>query len=219
MKTTGTYIPALRYHAFTSVYDPLIRWFLREDAFKGALIQQAQLEDGHRILDLACGTATLTMMVGEAQQNTEVYGLDADATILRISQHKLSRRESGILLLRGFSTRLPFAANSFDRVVTSLFLHHLNTADKRTTFEELLRVLRPGGELHVADWGKAPNLPMRVAFYAVQLLDGFETTDDNAQGRLPYLIEEAGFDSVAQTCEYMTVLGCLALYAARKPDS
>jgi hypothetical protein len=40
--------------------------------------------------------------------------------------------------------------------------------------------LRPGGELHIADWGNAQNVLVRVAFFGVQLLDGFGTTTETS---------------------------------------
>jgi len=54
-------------------------------------------------------------------------------------------------------------------------------------------VLKPGGELHVADWRKAQTMMQRLLFLSVQLLDGFETTADNVRGLLPEIIAEAGF--------------------------
>ena len=55
---------------------------------------------------------------------------------------------------------------------------------------------------------------MRLAFLGVQLLDGFETTSDNVQGRLVPLMEQAGFRSVSETHREMTVFGTLSLYQA-----
>ena len=73
---------------------------------------------------------------------------------------------------------------SFSGIVSSLLLHHLTTDSKRRTLEQAYLLLRPGGMLHIADWGQAQNALMRAAFLGVQLLDGFETTVDNVEGRL-----------------------------------
>ena len=72
--------------------------------------------------------------------------------------------------------------------------------------------LRPGGEIHIADWGKAQNLLMRIAYLIVQLFDGFETTRDNVEGRIPELMEEAGFVSVEETHHQMTAFGTLSFF-------
>jgi ubiquinone/menaquinone biosynthesis C-methylase UbiE len=112
---------------------------------------------------------------------------------------------------------LPYADASFDRVISSLLFHHLARENKERTLREISRVLRPKGMLHVADWGKAQNLPMRVAFLLVQMLDGFTTTADNVRGLLPELIRAAGFESVQESVRYITIVGTLSLYEARKP--
>lgn len=55
---------------------------------------------------------------------------------------------------------------------------------------------------------------MRVAFLAVQMLDGFETTDDSAQGRLQAMIGASGLTDARQTAAINTPLGTMALYKA-----
>ncbi len=57
--SSDSYIPALRYHWLTRFYDPLVRITTREKVFKQALVRQARIQDGQRILDLGCGTGTL----------------------------------------------------------------------------------------------------------------------------------------------------------------
>jgi ubiquinone/menaquinone biosynthesis C-methylase UbiE len=84
--------------------------------------------------------------------------------------------------------------------------------------QEALRVLRPGGELHVADWGQPQNGLMRMAFLMVQLLDGFETTTDNVNGVLPRLFSTAGFQNVQQRIQFGTLFGTIALYQGIKPE-
>jgi len=112
---------------------------------------------------------------------------------------------------------LPYPDATFDRVISSLLFHHLTRGNKERTLREVFRVLRRGGELHVADWGKAQNRLMRTAFLLVQMLDGFETTADNVRGLLPELFRAAGFEDIQEPTRYMTVVGTLSLYKARKP--
>jgi len=112
---------------------------------------------------------------------------------------------------------LPYPDASFDRVISSLLYHHLTREKKERTLKEIFRVLRQGGELHVADWGKAQNKLMRTAFLLVQMLDGFETTVDNVSGLLPELFRAAGFEDIQEPTSYMTIVGTLSLYRARKP--
>ncbi|MEW5976285.1 MAG: class I SAM-dependent methyltransferase [Acidobacteriota bacterium] len=216
-RTRTPYIPALRYAWLTALYDPLLQVTLREYTFKLRLIEQAAIQQGCNLLDLGCGTATLTLLVKRLHPETQVVGLDADPKALEIARAKRAQSRLDVGLDLGLSMKLPYPDCYFDRVLSSLFFHHLTTENKRRTLEEIFRVLRPTGELHVADWGKAQNSLMRAAFLLVQMLDGFETTSGNVRGELLDTFRSAGFQDVSETCRYMTVFGTLSLYQARKP--
>lgn len=210
------YIPALGYHWLTSLYDPVVRLTTRESAFKPALIAQADIQAGERILDLACGTATLTILAKQAQPAAEIHGIDGDANILKIAASKAQAEGLDLKLKQGLADALPYPDAHFDRAMSSLFFHHLTRSTKSAAFAQLYRVLKPGGELNIADWGRATDPLMRTAFFGIQLLDGFTTTADNVRGLLPTLISGAGFVDVCVTQNFSTVFGTMSLYRARK---
>jgi ubiquinone/menaquinone biosynthesis C-methylase UbiE len=213
------YRPALRFHWLTPYYDLIAAATIRERRFKQALIQRAQLEPGQRVLDLAAGTGTLAIWIKQHQPQTRVTGVDADAAILSIAIQKAQQAGVAVQFDRALSCRLPYPAEHFDRVVSSLFFHHLLWEEKQRTAQELFRVLKPGAELHVADWGRASNLLMRTLFVLEQLFDGFKNTQDNVSGQLPVLFEQAGFINVSQRQTFDTIFGTIALYSACKPGA
>lgn len=215
-KGRDVYVPAIKYRSLTFLYDIVMRWALRESTFKRRLVEQARIERGHRVLDVGCGTGTLMLLINRLQPEAEVVGLDGDPRILKIARAKAARAGFAVALDHGMSFALPYADKSFDRVFSSLLFHHLTRENKLRTLAEVFRVLRPGGELHVADWGKAQNWLMHQAYRFVQMVDGIETTADHAQGALAELIRSAGFEDVRESARYMTVAGTLALYRARK---
>jgi ubiquinone/menaquinone biosynthesis C-methylase UbiE len=211
------YIPALRYEWLTGFYDTVMDKMMRESTFKQALVQQARVAKGHRVLDLGCGTATLTLLIKQAHPEAEVTGLDGDPKALEIARAKVARSGLAITLDESMAFNLPYPNNSFDRVFSGLLFHHLTCEDKVRTLKEVDRILVPGGELHVADWGKPSNPLMRLAFFLVQLLDGFKTTTDNVNGLMPDFFSQAGLQNVQETTRYATMFGTMALYQARKP--
>ena len=209
------YIPALAYRPLTAIYDPVVRLTTRESVFKPALLDQAQLQPGQRVLDLGCGTATLTIEAKRLQPAATLTGVDGDPEILTRARHKSAAAGVSIHFDEALSQRLPYADARFDVVLSSLFFHHLDRDSKLATLREVRRVLKPGGHLHAADWGEAANPVMRALFFGIQLLDGFTTTADNVAGRLPAFMVDCGFDDVAETRRFPTMFGTLSLYRAR----
>jgi ubiquinone/menaquinone biosynthesis C-methylase UbiE len=213
MMSDTKYIPALRFAWLTPVYDPVLRRMLPEVALKQRLIAQAQIASGQRVLDLGAGTGTLTVMLKQACPEADVVGLDGDPTVLALAREKATAAGVALRFDHGLATALPYDDAAFDRVLSSLMLHHLTTADKGRALGEAWRVLRPGGELHVLDFGPPQNA---LAWLISQIFRRMERTADNIAGRLPEMLRRAGFTAVEQTAHQMTILGTLALYRGRK---
>lgn len=211
------YVPALGFHWLTPFYDVVVGATTRERSFKQALIKQAHFTPGQRVLDLASGTGTLAIWIKKYQPQASVTGVDGDPAILSLAAHKALKAGVSVQFDHALSYSLPYPASHFDRVVSSLFFHHLSWENKERTAQELIRVLKPGAELHVADWGLADNALMRGLFLFVQLLDGFKNTQDNVTGKLITLFEKAGFVEVTQRQTFSTIYGTMALYRAVKP--
>lgn len=213
LNENGKYIPALRYDWLTPLYDSVMRWGMHEDEFKSDLINQAQIKPGMRVLDLGCGTATLTIQIKQAFPEAEVVGLDGDARVLEIGRAKAEKAGINLTLDQGMAFDLPYPDRAFNRVLSSLVFHHLTTANKQHTMVEILRVLEPGGELHIADFGK-PNTTW--AWIISLVMARLEEASDNIKGRLPVLLLNAGFDQVGEQSNYATIFGTLTLYKAIK---
>ena len=159
----------------------------------------------------------MAIWLKQQQPQASITGVDGDSAILSLASRKAQQANVAVQFDRALSYALPYSAVHFDRVVSSLFFHHLSWEDKERTAQELFRVLKPGAELHVADWGRATNTLMRGLFLFIQLLDGFENTQDNVSGKLITLFENAGFVEVSQRQAFDTIYGTMALYSALKP--
>jgi ubiquinone/menaquinone biosynthesis C-methylase UbiE len=186
------YVPAMGFDLLTPLYDTFVKWLMPEFSFKKHLIEQARIQPGQRVLDLGCGTATLTILIKHIHPRAEVTGLDGDAKILQIARRKAAGAGAEITLNEGLASELPYPDKSFDRVVSSLVLHHLTTEVRQRALSEAFRVLRPGGELHVADFGR-PNKLLLAMF------------------------REAGFGQSEERARYATMFGELRLWRAQRP--
>lgn len=214
MAESDSYIPPLRYGWLTPIYDPLLRRLTPELALKRRLVDQAHIERGHRVLDLGSGTGTLAILIKQTNPGAEVAGLDADPEALTLSETKAAAAGAEVRFDHGLAYRLPYVRNSFDRVVSSLVFHHLSPENKRATLQEVFRVLRPGGEVHILDFGQPHSALARLVSVVMRRL---EETADLIEGVLPEMLRQAGFIEVEETARQMTIFGTLSLYKGQKP--
>lgn len=216
MKSLPATKPALAHSFLTPAYDQVVRFTTRERRFKGLLLDSMSIANGERLLDIGCGTGTLLNAISRAAPAAEIFGLDADPAILKIAARKMHAKNFTAQLVEGRSTAIPFGEGYFDHVVSTLFFHHLLPKDKQRTLEELFRVLRPGGMVHIVDWGKPTSIYQRFGFLLVQLLDGFATTREHLSNHMLDRLHNAGFKDICELSYLRTVCGTLRFYRARK---
>ena len=211
------FIPATGWRVFLPLYDRLVGWFTPESIYRTHTLEQCQLQAGERALDVGCGTGTLLFELARRNPQATLFGLDPDAQILEMARRKQpAATQPQIRWLCGSATELPFEAESLDAVVTSLVFHHLAPREKATSLAEVYRVLRRGGELWLTDFARPSSLLQRLQYFAVQLIDGWNTTQCNALDRLPQLISSAGFDQVDEELACKSWLGTIRTYRAVK---
>jgi ubiquinone/menaquinone biosynthesis C-methylase UbiE len=217
VQTKSKYVPALRFRALTRFYEPLVRLTLKDAKLKAMIVEALGVEGAMRVVDIGCGPGTLAIGIARAYPSASVSALDGDPEILSLAREKA--RAAGVMIsfAEGLATAPPFERGTFDRVVTSLVLHHLSPGDKRTALRAMFDLLQPGGRLLVADWGEARSLVMRAAFLSVQLLDGFGNTRDHVAGKLPLYLREAGFASVEEIHRESTLYGIVSFYRGERP--
>jgi len=92
---------------------------------------------------------------------------------------------------------LPYLDQSFDRIVSSLVIHHLDGESKQRAFRECWRVLAPGGRLHIVDFGVQRTALMRfLASLGVPLPRAFASAAELVlNGRLRRELERDRPDS------------------------
>lgn len=210
------YVSALRFKWLTPLYDFFVGITMPERKIKQALINASFLTDYATVLDFGCGTATLTMMAKEHSPSINITGIDVDKSILKNATEKVKQKNLNIDLIVYDGVDLPFADSRFDRIISCLVFHHLETTVKQRMLAELYRVTKKGGQLIIADFGRSASWPQRLLFNLIRVLDGFKPTKANANGLMPSLISDAGFTYSGIKEKFKTVFGEVQLFKAIK---
>ena len=200
-----SFLPAAGRDVFLPLYDPLVSLMgatkARED-----LLKQANIEPNQRVLDIGCGTGTLVVLLKRKYPAAEIVGLDPDPKALRRAKNKVRHAGVAVQLDEGFADELPYEKGTFDRVISSLMLHHLEDQDREKMLREVLRVLKPGGSFHLLDfaggedtaqgrWGRLVNSHARL--------------EDNSHQRILQLMRRAGFMNAEKVKEGSMLFGLL----------
>jgi ubiquinone/menaquinone biosynthesis C-methylase UbiE len=206
---------ALRYSFLNRFYDAVTSLTCREKYFKTEMIKLADVEESGPVVDIACGTGTFITMYKKVHPDARMIGIDADENILEIARHK-TRHLNSIEYVCSYSNRINLEEESAGEVYTGLFYHHLDYQNKIDTSKEALRILKRGGRYIICDWGRPSNIFTQMGFFMVRILDGFDTTLDNLQGKIPGILHEAGFQNVIEHKSIDTVFGTLRIWSGKK---
>jgi ubiquinone/menaquinone biosynthesis C-methylase UbiE len=205
-----TYLPAAGHDWLLPLYDPFVKLF-GGDRARRALVDQASLRPGQRVLDVGCGTGTLVLLIKRLHPDVDVTGLDPDPKALTRARRKAEREAVSIRFDRGFANEMPYPDASFDRVFSSFMFHHLPADEKETTLREVRRVLRPGGSLHLLDFAHPES---GRGGLLTHLIHSGHRLKDNAEERVLGLMGRAGFADAKKVGDRPMLFGRVAYYQA-----
>ncbi len=132
------------------------------------LIRFGGLSDGDRVLDVGCGTGSLTFALAQIANVGAVIGVDLTEPYVEFAR---ARNTDPRLSFQSADARLlPFEANSFDRAFSMLVLQFIPDAPRAVA--EMRRVVRPGGAVTAAVWDSFGGQPhVRLVFDIAAVLD------------------------------------------------
>jgi demethylmenaquinone methyltransferase / 2-methoxy-6-polyprenyl-1,4-benzoquinol methylase len=172
---------------------------------------EPSLTEGSRVLDVACGTGDLSLVLARAGK-AEVVGLDFCRPMLEVARRKAADDSRTVPFVEGDALRLPFADETFDAATIAFGLRNL--AGVSEGLKELRRILRRGGRLAVLEFSSpvVPGFRALFRFYFERVLPrvggwvsgsrgAYEYLPDSVsrfpdQKRLAGLMREAGFENV-----------------------
>jgi ubiquinone/menaquinone biosynthesis C-methylase UbiE len=174
-------------------YDPITQYALppHENWVRQGLLDAVQ-GFPERILDLGCGTGTLTIMLKKAFLGAEVVGVDLSPYMLTIAELKSKQQQCDIHWRHARAEVTGLQSDSFDLITIGLLFHEMPPAVTELVLKEAHRLLRVGGEIIILDGNQ------KVLRQTPVLTDIFEEPfiRDYAAGNLDAWLGAAGFGAV-----------------------
>jgi demethylmenaquinone methyltransferase/2-methoxy-6-polyprenyl-1,4-benzoquinol methylase/phosphoethanolamine N-methyltransferase len=133
----------------------------REGAYRRLTIEAAAIAPGERVLDVGCGTGTLSLLAKQAAGDSgSVVGIDGSPEMIAVAREKAAKANAQVEFKVALIEQIPFGDQEFDVVLSSFMLHHLPDDVKLAGFAEIRRVLKPDGRLVAVDLsGASAGLP------------------------------------------------------------
>jgi ubiquinone/menaquinone biosynthesis C-methylase UbiE len=148
-----------------SGYDQLMgRWSKK---LAPLFIEFAGLANGEKVLDVGCGTGSLTFALSKLADLREISAIDYSPVFVEAANRRNS--DPRIKIRQADACALPFADHTFDRALALLVLHFVPDADKAVA--EMRRVARPGGVVAAVVWDHLGGMSgMRMMIDTVAVL-------------------------------------------------
>jgi ubiquinone/menaquinone biosynthesis C-methylase UbiE len=202
--------PAGSMQGWGKTYDTLVGLLSlgQEQKFRQATLDLARIQPGEQILEVGCGTGTLTLAAAaKAGPQSQAAGIDIAPDMIETARRKALKAGLQVQFQVGRIEAIPFPDSQFDLVLSSLMLHHIHgDAAKQQGMQEMLRVLKPGGRLLIVDVIPPRNPHMRGL---VSLIVGREMLAHSV-AEFSAMLEQAGFVDIATGPTRYSFLGYLS---------
>ena len=183
--------------------------------WKRHFVASSGISAGHHVLDLAGGTGDITALISpRVGASGRVVLSDINQAMLEVGRRRLEDRGivSNVRFALANAESLPFPERSFDAVTIAFGLR--NVTDKELALRQILRVLRPGGSLHILEFSRVRPEPLKKIYdgysFGVLPVLGKLVADDSesyqylaesirkhpGQSELASMLRDAGFSNV-----------------------
>ena len=210
-------MPAPQQLNFARWYDPIFDKLL--GGLRELVARVAAPHEGLVVLDIGCGTGAQITIYDNA--GCQVHGIDLSEPMLEIARSKLDQRA---VISVGDALQIPYADQTFDLVISSLFVHQLKPGQRAGMLEEALRVLKPAGKLVLVDFHHEDRrtLPGKLTYIFISIIEFFagwehysNSRDFLARGGIPDLAANLEVDIHTSI---IVANGNMGVYLLRQPD-
>jgi SAM-dependent methyltransferase len=143
-----------------------------------------------RVLDLGTGDGVTLALVLELRPGAAGLAVDFAAEMLDLARSRFAGDDRVDVVAHDLDFPLPAAWGTFDLVVSSFAIHHVDDARKRTLAAEIHDRLRPGGTFLNLEHVASPTAELHAAFLAAL---GIDPADDDPSNRLAPVEDQLGW--------------------------
>ena len=201
------------------VYDILSppMTFFQESRIGKKAASLLNLKGTEKILDIGCGTGTLTIQIAKMLQPDQgglIVGLDAAPKMLQKARKKAAQIPQ-IRFDLAAAEKLPYPGEYFDCAISTFFFHHVDLELKKKTLDELWRVIRRQGRVIIVDVDIPTTLFGKLCAYLGYVLFRQPEIKENIDGKLRLVITESRFKSFKIVAAH---LGYVSIFELIKGD-
>ena len=130
--------------------------------FRESFVSTIELHSGQKALDVCAGTNAIGIALKHKQPDLEVFAIDRSVAMQEVGRKRANKEGFNIESTIGDVHRLPYPDNHFDLVTLQYASRHLRIM---TVFQEIQRVLKPGGHFYHCDMLRPGNRVIQKLHY------------------------------------------------------
>jgi len=184
-----------------------------EGKFRTGLVDFIDPKKREWVLDVCCGTGTLSVMVAEkVGSKGVVIGIDLSPNMIRVAKQKTKRFDVEFVLAT--AELLPFRENSFNKALCSLGLHEMTKVGRQNCLREIHKTLKDKGGLYIYDGNLSENTFARfIERIILKVFEGETAYNMIFKENLSKEIRKGGFEITRRKTFFF---GALQMISARK---
>lgn len=195
---------------FTGAYDPLTARWPAGNKMRTTVIDALRLASDERLLELGCGSGRLAIQIKRRWPRVAITAVDGNRDIMKVARHRAQQAGVDINFVLGDFTTCPLEG-TFDRVYSTLVLHHLNLEAKKEVFARIRGVLADNGRFVVADFSGHHGSGQAVLTKLSTLSDPLGGKQPHRDGSFEAAMREA-FTSVRSLARIPSIFGAIEVW-------
>lgn len=197
----------------TGAYDPLIARWPAGNKMRSTVIDALDPVPGQRLLELGCGSGRLAIAIKRRCPDVAITAVDGNRDILKIARDRANQAGMDIDFKLGDFTSCPLEG-TYDRVYSTLVLHHLTLDAKQQVFDRIRGLLVEGGSFVIADFSRHHGSGQAVLSRLSTLSDPLGGKQPHRDGSFETAMRES-FSDVRSLAQIPSVFGAIEVWRCR----